>query len=73
MPIRFPTEAANDPGMRPGAPEGTPPDAATDRARRARADASPDARSGGARPGKDINQAGFVRERDPDGGSDRDR
>ncbi|HEY8047529.1 MAG TPA: hypothetical protein VIE63_00035 [Ramlibacter sp.] len=58
MPIRFPTEAANDPDV---GGEGTP---------RGRADGTPQRDRRGepgqddARPGKDINQAGFIRERD---------
>ena len=67
MPIRFPTEAANDPVVDG---EGTP---------RGRADGNPpprDRKGAGAsaddgKPGKDINQAGFVRERDRDPEADR--
>ena len=58
MPIRFPTEAANDPGM--------PRDAGADGTPEARNKRAPEARPDEAKPGKDINQAGFVRERDPD-------
>ena len=77
MAIRFPTEAANDPGMKkPSAPDAAPPEVG--------ADGTPRGcvvglfvlcvfcfvlRTGDAKPGKDINQAGFVRERD----TDRDR
>ena len=60
MPIRFPTEAANDPDV--GREDGTPQDRERDRGK-----AQPD----DAKPGKDINQAGFVRERDTD--ADRER
>ena len=42
MPIRFPTEAANDPGMKPAAPDGTPPDVGADGTPRGRADGTPD-------------------------------
>lgn len=65
MPIRFPTEAANDPAM--------PRDAGTEGSSRGRADTSGDARDrrDEAKPGKDINQAGFVRDRDST--SERDR
>ena len=67
MPIRFPTEAANDPSV---VGEGTP---------RGRADRDPAPRDRGegaerrddTKPGQDINQAGFVRERDRD--PDRER
>jgi hypothetical protein len=62
MPIRFPTEAANDPGMKP---DGLPPEAGNDGSTRGRADATRDTRDPAGKPGKDINQAGFVRERDP--------
>ena len=63
MPIRFPTEAANDPGMKPAAPESQPGDP--------RADTRSDAKDGAgeAKPGKDINQAGFLREHERDGES----
>lgn len=61
MPIRFPTDAANDPGMsdKRGADKG--------RARGAPAHHSrtgAESRTDEAKPGKGINQAGFVRERD---------
>jgi hypothetical protein len=67
MPIRFPTEAANDPGM--------PRDVGADGTPRGRADGTPEPpdkrkspeRNDDAKPGKDINQAGFVRERDSRG------
>jgi hypothetical protein len=56
MPIRFPTEAANDPAMpRDVGADGTP-EAKDKRASKTRPDE--------AKPGKDINQAGFVRDRD---------
>lgn len=72
MPIRFPTEAANDPGPNKGA-AGEPPKVGADGTARGRA-AVPgrqsrtgaDSRSGEAKPGKGINQAGFVRDRDSD-------
>jgi hypothetical protein len=61
MPIRFPTEAANDPGM---GPEGMPSDSGAECSSRGRADGSRETREPAGKPGKDINQAGFVRERD---------
>jgi hypothetical protein len=69
MPIRFPTDAANDPGMDDGRTGG-----------KGRAQGVPahhsrtgaDSRSDEARPGKGINQAGFVRERDVGPGPDKD-
>ncbi|HUR90709.1 MAG TPA: hypothetical protein VMZ74_16610 [Ramlibacter sp.] len=43
MPIRFPTEAANDPGMRPAAPDGkSPPEIGADGTPRGRADGTPE-------------------------------
>jgi hypothetical protein len=61
MPIRFPTEAANDPDVGESAPRGR----AEDRpGPRGRGDAAPG--GGDAKPGKDINQAGFIRERERD-------
>lgn len=74
MPIRFPTEAANadilgddaenhtsvgSEGMPRGKAEGTPEHfQRSDKSREARG-------SGGeAKPGKDINQAGFVKDKD---------
>jgi hypothetical protein len=73
MPIRFPTEAANDPG-KPNAPDGMPPDVGSDGTPRGRADGMPEPRDrrgadsgrGDTRRGADINQPGFTRERDPD-------
>lgn len=73
MPIRFPTEAANDP-RRPDKGAEDPPQVGADGTPRGRADGTPDrqgrtgedARTAESRPGKDINQPGFVRERDPD-------
>jgi len=65
MPIRFPTEAAND------------PDVGGDRTPRGRATPAPRERGEGvspgdeAKPGQDINQPGFIRERDRD--PDRER
>ena len=75
MPNRFPTEAANDPGTQ-DAPDGVA--TGDDGTLRGRARGMPghhsrtsaDSRTGEARPGKDINQAGFVRERDRDPGKD---
>lgn len=69
MPIRFPTEAAND------------PDVGAERTPRERKDGTPAPRERGegaspgdsAKPGQDINQAGFIRERDGDRDPDRER
>ena len=61
MPIRFPTEAANDPG-RPEKSDDLP-QAGTDRTPGRHSRTGAGSRSSEARPGKDINQAGFVRER----------
>ena len=73
MSIRFPTEAANDPGPNKG-PADDLPNIGADGTPRGRADGTgrhsrtgADSRSGSAKPGKDINQAGFVRDRDSDG------
>jgi hypothetical protein len=61
MAIHLPTDAANDPGMNDpgdkeqGRPQGRP-------AHHSRTSA--DSRADEAKPGKGINQAGFVRERD---------
>lgn len=54
MPIRFPTEAANDPGIRPAAPDGAAPDAGAEDTPRGRADVTPEAngRRGDARSGE---------------------
>jgi hypothetical protein len=60
MPIRFPTDAANDPGMDDetagdkGRARNTP-------AHHSRTGA--DSRGDEAKPGNGINQAGFIRER----------
>ena len=67
MPIRFPTDAANDPGM------DDVPSAGKARAHNAPAPHSrttADSRSDEAKPGKGINQAGFVRDRDTGAGKD---
>lgn len=64
MPIRFPTEAANDPGMDDATPDTAPQ--APSPSRRDRGQRS-DRERGEARPGKDINQAGLLHERDKDG------
>ncbi|MEJ6023337.1 hypothetical protein [Ramlibacter sp. PS4R-6] len=61
MPIRFPTDAANDPGMHDGSADGKGR-ALNSPAHHSRTGA--DSRSDEAQPGKGINQAGFVRERD---------
>jgi len=62
MPIRFPTDAANDPGI-DDAPSGGKARAENAPARHSRTTA--DSRTEDeAKPGKGINQAGFVRERD---------
>jgi hypothetical protein len=61
MPIRFPTEAANDPDVGDGEPRGRADDKAAPRER-----GTPAPRRDDAKPGKDINQAGFIRERDRD-------
>ena len=74
MPIRFPTEAANDPGMKkPSAPDAAPPEVGADGTPRGRADGTPeppdkrnDTRPNDSKAGKDINQPGYVRERDTD-------
>ncbi len=76
MPIRFSTEAANadvlgeDPAPR-GAPEGVPSAVGADGTPRDRADRSPERESrqstretGETKPGKDINAAGFVKDKD---------
>ena len=65
MPIRFPTEAANDPGIGDarspvkGHASGSPA-----RHSRTGADSRSSALADEARPGKGINQAGFLHERD---------
>ena len=69
MPIRFPTDAANDPGMDDGR------DTAKGQARLAPSHHSrtgADSRIDEARPGKGINQAGFLHERDRDPGPGKD-
>lgn len=74
MPMRFSTEAANADVMgedlAPGTtPEGTPPAAGgaprgpTARAHE-RGSKSRDAHEGEAKPGKDINAAGFIKDQD---------
>jgi hypothetical protein len=80
MPIRFPTEAANadilgeDPDPATGPPEdmpkavgadGTPRDRG-DRDRTAERTAERQPGSNEAKPGKDINAAGFVKDKDSD-------
>jgi hypothetical protein len=79
MPIRFSTEAANADHMRmdnePAVPEGTPEDVGADGTPRDRADRAGrrEPRGGAlgeqesdapAKPGKDINAPGFVKDRD---------
>lgn len=64
MPNPFPTEAANDPGMDDDKSRGRADTPAHHSRTRA------DSRTGDAKPGKDINQAGFIRERDRDPGKD---
>jgi hypothetical protein len=69
MPIRFPTEAANadilgeDPDPATGPPDHIPK---ADSTPRERSDRAPERQSsaGEARPGKDINAAGFVKDKD---------
>jgi hypothetical protein len=63
MPIRFPTEAANDPVV---APDGTPRGRA-DGNRERREYSRGETRRDAPKPGKDINQPGFIHERDPKG------
>lgn len=58
MPIRFPTDAANDPGIDDKA-RGRASDAPAHHSR-----TGANSRTDEAKPGKGINQAGFVRERD---------
>lgn len=67
MPIRFPTEAANDPDVGDeGAPRGRTGETPKPR------DRGPGAsRSDAPKPGQDINQSGFIRDRDRD--PDRER
>ena len=70
MPIRFPTEAANDPGTKERARDttGAPPvsqdpaQAARERQSRTGAESLQDEE----KPGKGINQAGFIHEKDSD-------
>jgi len=67
MPFRFPTEAANDPVVSADdVPRGRVDSAGRPDRRRS------DVRTNDSKPGKDINQAGFIRERDKDQG-DRER
>jgi hypothetical protein len=61
MPIRFPTEAANDPGTKPqpGEAPGLPADVGADGTPRGRADGMPeprDTRTGGPRSGDEKPQ-----------------
>ena len=81
MPIHFPTDAANDPGMDDarrldkGHARSTPAHHSRTGANsdaNTRSDPRTDARADEARPGKGINQAGFIRERDRDTGPDKD-
>ena len=67
MPIRFSTEAANadfvgDVADNNMVPEGTPNAAGVDRKPKPKVD--DDAKSGEAKPGKDINAAGFIKDKD---------
>lgn len=75
MPIRFSTQAANadilgDDSETPGAPDGMPQAVGADGTPRDRSDRKPEreGRSSEARdeakPGKDINAAGFVKDKD---------
>lgn len=71
MAIHFPTDAANDPGMNDsrgdkGAARNAPHHSRTS------ADTATSSRDE-ATPGKGINQAGFVRERDPGSGPGKDK
>lgn len=77
MPIRFSTEAANadilgDDADATSTPEGMPQAVGADGTRRDRSDRKParEGRSsepqGEAKPGKDINAAGFVKDKDAD-------
>lgn len=65
MPIRFSTQAANADHMRmdaePGAAEALPDAVGADGAPRDRANQDKDA---AAKPGKDINAPGFIKEED---------
>lgn len=73
MPIRFSTVAANadilgDDTVQHSSPESMPPadGTARDRTKRPRSQPSPAAESRGseAKPGKDINAAGFLKDKD---------
>jgi len=75
MPIRFSTEAANadilgEDTAIPGVPEGMPQAVGTDGTPRDRSDrtgpreSKADASAGEAKPGKDINAAGFAKDKD---------
>jgi len=65
MPIRFSTEAANADHLNPdaggtGAPKGTPQRQAGGSQAKARDD-----QATAGKPGKDINAAGFLKDKDP--------
>ncbi|MBA3771613.1 MAG: hypothetical protein H0X13_03730 [Ramlibacter sp.] len=75
MPIRFSTQAANadilgDDAEISGTPEGMPQAVGADGTPRAGADRKPErereatANKGEAKPGKDINAAGFIKDKD---------
>ncbi len=75
MPIRFSTQAANadvlgDDAELSGTPEGMPQAVGADGTPRGRADGKPEfereaaANKGDAKPGKDINAAGFIKDKD---------
>jgi hypothetical protein len=75
MPIRFSTQAANadilgDDAETTGAPEGMPQAVGADGTPRDRSDRKPERHSrspeaeGEVKPGKDINAAGFVKDKD---------
>jgi hypothetical protein len=77
MPIRFSTQAANadilgDDAETTGAPDGMPPSVGADGTPRDRSDRKAERQSrppeakGEAKPGKDINAAGFVKDKDAD-------
>jgi hypothetical protein len=81
MPIRFPTEAANadilgeDPDPATGPPEDMPKAVGADGTPRDRGDrdrtADRQPGSNEAKPGKDINAGGFVKDKDKDKDSDK--
>jgi hypothetical protein len=72
MPIRFSTEAANADKLNDGKPDGAPDEmaeaASVDGKSRGKDDNKPERQreSNETRPGKDINAAGFVRDKDAD-------